>query len=159
MRRIKMLFRKPKKSDISYLIKLSQKFKKEFDWTDLVPIANIDTKEKAKKRLFSDNIEHILIAEDNGKMVGYLAVKKYEVDGNIGYEASIIIHTEYRNQGLAKKMTKKIFQEIPQDIEVEAWVLKNNVPSIETVKSLGFEFDRNFAEDRRVQIYVKNGKK
>lgn len=154
-----MLFRKPKKSDISYLIKLSQKFKNEYEWTDVVPIANIDSKKKAKKRLFADNIEHILIAEDNGKMVGYLAVKKFEVDGDIGYEASIIIHTEYRNQGLAKEMTEKLFQEIPKNIEVEAWVLKDNIPSIRTVKSLGFEFDRKFSGDKKVKIFVKRGNK
>ncbi|HMA59989.1 MAG TPA: GNAT family N-acetyltransferase [Halanaerobiales bacterium] len=154
-----MLFRKPKKSDISYLIKLSKKFKQEYDWTDVVPIANIDSKEKAKKRLFADNIKHIVIAEENDKMVGYLAVKRYEVDGELGHEASIIIHTDYRNQGLAKKMTEKLFQEIPPDIEVEAWVLKDNIPSIKTVKSLGFEFDRNFAGDKRVQIYTKGGEK
>jgi len=154
-----MLFRKPKKSDISYLIKLSKKFKQEYDWTDVVPIANIDSKEKAKKRLFADNIKHIVIAEENDKMVGYLAVKRYEVDGKVGHEASIIIHTDYRNQGLAKEMTEKLFQEIPADIEVEAWVLKDNIPSIKTVKSLGFEFDRNFAGDKRVQIYTKEGEK
>ena len=154
-----MLFRKPKKRDISYLIKLSKNFKKEYEWTDLIPIANIDTKEKAKKRLFADNIKHIIIAEVNDKMVGYLAVKQYEVDGEVGHEASIIIHTDYRNQGLAKKMTEKLFNEIPQEIDVEAWVLKDNIPSIKTVKALGFKFDRNFVGDKRVQIYIKSGEK
>jgi|AntRauTorcE11897_2_1112592.scaffolds.fasta_scaffold20340_3 hypothetical protein len=41
--------------------------------------------------MFSDNLENILIAEDSNKMVGYLAVKKFEVEQKIGYEASIII--------------------------------------------------------------------
>jgi len=152
-----MLFRKPKKLDISYLIKLSQNFKKEYEWTDVVPIANIDSKKKAKKRLFSDKIKHIIIAEEKDRMVGYLAVKRYEVDGEVGYEASIIIHTDYRNQGLAKAMTEKLFQEIPQNIEVEAWVLDDNIPSIKTVKSLGFEFDRKFSGDERVKIFTKRG--
>lgn len=154
-----MIFRKPKKKDIDELIKLSKLFKKEYDWTDIVPIANIDTKDKAEDRLFGDNIKYILIAEEEENMIGYLAVKKYEFEEDAGHEASILINKDYREKGLAKKMVNKLFQEIPKNIAVEAWVLKDNIPSIKTVRSLGFKFDRIFAEDERVKIYTKRGLK
>lgn len=154
-----MIFRKPLKKDINDLIQLCKKFKNEYEWTAKVPIANIETKNQAEDSLFDKNIKHILVAEENDEMIAYLAIKRYQVDNRIGHEASIIVHPDYRQQGLAKKMTEQLFKEIPKDIEVEAWVLKDNIPSIKTVKPLGFTFNRNFSGDKRVQIYVKKRKK
>lgn len=154
-----MIFRKPLKKDINDLIQLSKKFKNEYEWTAKVPIANIETKNQAEDSLFDKNIKHILVAEENDEMIAYLAIKRYQVDNRIGHEASIIVHPDYRQQGLAKKMTEQLFKEIPKDIEVEAWVLKDNIPSIKTVKPLGFTFNRIFSGDKRGQIYVKKRKK
>jgi L-amino acid N-acyltransferase YncA len=92
-------------------------------------------------------------------MVGYLAVKKYEVEEKTGYEASIIIDSKFRTNGLAKKMTNKVFNNISKDKVVEAWVHQNNVPSLQTVKSLGFKFKKHFKEDRMIRIFTKRGQK
>ncbi len=154
-----MKFRKPILEDINQLKNISAKFKDEYDWASDIPIANIDTDQKGKERLFSNNLESILIAEDNNKMVGYLAVKRFEVDQKTGYEASIIIDTDYRNMGLAKKMSKMVFQEISKNKEVEAWIHEDNIPSLKTVKSLGFKFKKYYKEDKKIKIYTKHGLK
>lgn len=152
-----MKFRKPVKEDIKTLKNISGNFKKEYDWAKDIPIANIDTDQKAKERLFSDALENILIASENKKMVGYLAVKKYEVKEKTGYEASIIIDSKHRGKGIAKKMIKKVFKNISQDKEVEAWIHQDNIPSLKTVKSLGFKFKKHFEEDRMIKIFTKCG--
>ena len=154
-----MKFRKPIKEDIETLKNISTNFKKQYDWAKEIPIANIDTDKKAKERLFSDDIENILIAAENNKMVGYLAVKKFIVDEKIGYEASIIIDSKFRGNGLAKKMTNMVFNNISKDKVVEAWVHQNNVPSLQTVKSLGFKFVKHFKDDKMIRIFTKYGNK
>ncbi|MGM0445184.1 MAG: N-acetyltransferase family protein [Bacillota bacterium] len=152
-----MKFRKPVLEDISELKNISAKFKDEYNWAEDIPIANIDTDQKAENRLFSNDLGSILIAEDNNKMVGYLAVKRFEVEEETGYEASIIIDTDYRNMGLAKKMTKMVFEEILKDKEVEAWIHEDNIPSLKTVQSLGFKFKKYFEEDKKIKIFTKYG--
>lgn len=152
-----MKFRKPILEDINDLKKISVKFKDEYNWAEDIPIANIDTNQKAKERLFSNNLESILIAEDNNKMVGYMAVKRFEVDQKTGYEASIIIDNDYRNMGLAKKMSEMVFHEISKNKEVEAWIHEDNIPSLKTVQSLGFKFKKHFEEDKKIKIFTKYG--
>lgn len=154
-----MKFRKPILEDIETLKNISKNFKKEYGWAEDIPIANIDTDQKAKDRLFSDNLENILIAAEDDQMIGYLAVKKFEVEEKTGYEASIIIDSEYRGKGLAKKMTEMVFSNISEDKEVEAWVHQDNIPSLKTVKSLGFKFKKHFKEDRMIRIFTKSGNK
>ena len=109
--------------------------------------------------MFSDDIENILIAAENNKMVGYLAVKKFVVDEKRGYEASIIIDSKFRGNGLAKKMINMVFNNISKDKVVEAWVHQNNVPSLQTVKSLGFKFVKHFKDDKMIRIFTKYGNK
>jgi|AntRauTorckE6833_2_1112554.scaffolds.fasta_scaffold00171_22 hypothetical protein len=47
-----MNFRKPILEDIDELKDISAKFKKEHEWAKNIPIANIDTDQKAKERCF-----------------------------------------------------------------------------------------------------------
>jgi len=154
-----MKFRKPIIEDIKTLKNISINFKNEYDWAENIPIANIDNDKKAKERLFSDDIENILIATENDEMIGYLAVKKFEVEDNSGYEASIIIASKFRGKEIAKKMTRMVFNNISKDKEVEAWVHQDNIPSLKTVNSLGFKFKKHFKEDKMIRIYTKKGQK
>jgi L-amino acid N-acyltransferase YncA len=150
-----MIIRQPKESDIDKLINLSQEYAKENDWAGDIPIGKIDNKKKARERLFGENVYKALIAEDKGKLAGYIGVKKY--DG--GYEASILIQSDYRNIGLGKKLTDSIVELIPREIEVGAWVAEFNALSLKVTPKLGFEFEKKFIDtehipDKDFYVYV-----
>jgi RimJ/RimL family protein N-acetyltransferase len=42
---------------------------------------------------------------------------------------------------------------------VEAWIHENNIPSLKTVKALGFKFKKLFEENQKIIIFTKHGNK
>ena len=154
-----MEIRKPKKSDIEGLKRLSANFADEYEWGDKIPIGQIDTAKKAEERLFGDDIEEVLVAVDKERLIGYIAVNGYEYEGEKGYEASILIDKDYRGQGLGRIMTDKIFSKMPVEIEAEAWVADFNQASLKATPKMGFELEDKFLEDefipgRKYHVYV-----
>ena len=137
-----MNIREPEQRDIKGLIRLSKKFAGESEWAKDVPIGNIDNYSEAEKWLFGENIYRGLIAEDRELLIGYIGIKEYEE----GYEASIIVDSEFQEKGVGRKLTNEIFKLIPQEIEVEAWVADFNEKSLAITPKLGFKLKEKFKE-------------
>jgi len=154
------MIRRPEQEDINGLIELSNKFRQEFEWAKDIPIGNIDNYSKAEQWLFGKNIYKSLIAEADGSVIGYIGVKEYKE----GYEASIIVDSKYQSQGVGRKLTDRIFEEIPEEIEVEAWVADFNQKSLAITPKLGFKLKDKFKESNfipgkefTVYVYMRKG--
>ena len=150
-----MNIRAAKQDDIKGLINLSGKFSREHEWAKQVPIGSIDNYAKAEEWLFGENIFKVLVAEDKGSLIGYLGVKKYQE----GYEASILVDSKFRGQGIGKRLTDEVFKLIPREIEVEAWVADFNEESLKITPKLGFKFknkfkEKNFIPGREFYVHV-----
>ena len=148
-------FRKPKKIDISGLIKLSKEYSLESRWGHLIPVGQIYHIEEAKQNLLGNKIYECRIAEKEGNMIGYIAVKNHKKC----YEASILVDSDYRKQGIGKELTDIAFKNIPSDVEVEAWVADFNKTSLKATPKMGFEFKRkvfetNFITDKNFYIHI-----
>ncbi|TYB31572.1 MAG: GNAT family N-acetyltransferase [Candidatus Mcinerneyibacterium aminivorans] len=150
-----MKYRKPEKSDIAGLIRLSKEFSIESRWGHLIPVGQIYNIEEARENLFGSNIYECRVAKKKDKLIGYIAVKEHEKI----YEASILVDSDYRKQGVGKNLTDNIFKSIPRDIEVEAWVADFNEASIKATPQMGFEFKKKIYEteyipDKEFYVYI-----
>ena len=150
-----MNIRAAKQDDIKGLINLSGEFSRENEWAEHIPIGRIDSHAEAEEWLFGDKIFKVLVAEDRGSLIGYLGIKKFKE----GYEASILVDSKFRGQGIGKKLTDEIFKLIPREIEVEAWVADFNKESLKITPKLGFEFksrfkEKNFIPGREFYVHV-----
>ncbi len=161
-----MKFVKPNNTHIKGLISLSKSFLKEFDWANSVPIGQIDTEEKARKKLFDKDVIAALLAEDNNNLVGFIGVYKYTYNNEEGYEASILIDSNYRGIGLGKKLCDKVFEDVPNNIEVEAWVLDINKPSMKATPKMGFKLKKSLIIDDheplnglKVNVFTRKGER
>lgn len=157
-----MFIRVPKRNDINRLITLSKKFADEYDWAKKIPIGQIKNLNEAKEWLFGDKIFKVLVAEEKGFIIGYVGIKRYEN----GYEASILIDSDYRRTGIGKRLINEIFKLIPEEIEVEAWVADFNKLSLKVTPKMGFTFkkkllDKELIPGREfyVHIFTRKGTK
>lgn len=149
-----MNIRKPKKDDVNGLINLSKKFANEYKWAKEIPIGKINNVKKAKEWLFGNNVFKVLVAEEEF-LIGYVGIKKHEN----GYEASILIDSNYRGKGIGKSLTNQIFKMIPEEIEVEAWVADFNKLSLKITPRMGFDYKKKFLEKefipgREFYVYI-----
>jgi len=105
-------------------------------------------KKKAKQRIYSKN-SLALIAEANGKIVGYLTASiktkpEYFKVNKVGHIHQLFVKPAFRKKGLGKALFKeaeKFFKQKGAEwMEVEASV--KNLPTKETYKALGLrEFE------------------
>ncbi len=162
-------FRKPQKEDINNLIKLSTDFAADGKACSEMPIGKINTIEKAEQRLFGNNAYKVLCAIDSEKtqekLAGFIGIYSYEnTIGKTEYEASILLAKEYRKLGLGKDLCNWIFKEVPISIEVEAFVMEENVASLKASPKMGFKFKERFldkeefpGQEKWVSIFTRNG--
>jgi len=156
-----MDIRKPNKDDVKGLINLSKKFANEYEWAKEIPIGKIIDIKEAKKWLFGNNVYKVLVAEEE-YIVGYVGIKEYEDS----YEASILVDSDYRGEGIGKSLTNKIFKMIPEEIEVDAWVADFNKLSLKVTPRIGFDYKKKFLEkdfipgrEFYVYIFTRKGEK
>lgn len=101
------------------------------------------------RRMLDKNRGYCYVAEDDGRIVGSAFATH---DGAFrGYIQKVAVAEEYRRQGVASRLMETIIQrfekaEIPL---IFAHVEKDNKPSLELLKSLGFEIrDSHYLIDR-----------
>ena len=150
-----MIIRKPEQEDIKGLINLSKKFSRQYKWAENIPVGRINTYCKAEDWLFGESIYRVLIACTKDKTIGYLGINEFKE----GYEASILVDPEYQGQGVGRKLTDQVFKEIPEQVEVEAWVADFNKKSLDITPKLGFKLKRKFKEknfipDEEFTVYI-----
>lgn len=155
----KLRIRKPEEDDLRRLIILSKKYASESDWAKEIPIAQIDTEEKAMERLFAENMIQTLVAEADSKLVGYIGVQKVQEADIIGYEVSYLVDSDYRGMGICKRLVNQVFTQLPQGIEVDAKVLEIDQPSMTATSKMGFELKMRFEQDEGVCIFTRCGEK
>ena len=77
----------------------------------------------------------ILINEDdivNGILIAYKNIDYYELE-------VIVVDSNYRNKGIAKKMLSKLLNDYVKDNEILLEVAVNNKPAINLYLKMGFE--------------------
>ena len=95
--------------------------------------------------LFRRDVAGIWVAEEEGKIVGFIAS-----DGNwfskregkvVGAIHELVILPEYRNKGIGKALVEKVIEYFKSRglDTAELWVGDKNTQALEFYKSLGFE--------------------
>jgi len=95
--------------------------------------------------LFRRDVAGIWVAEEDGKIVGFVAS-----DGNwfskregkvVGAIHELVILPEYRNKGIGKALVEKVIEYFKSRglDTAELWVGDKNTQALEFYKSLGFE--------------------
>ena len=95
--------------------------------------------------LFRRDVAGIWVAEEDGKIVGFVAS-----DGNwfskregkvVGAIHELVILPEYRNKGIVKALVEKVIEYFKSRglDTAELWVGDKNTQALEFYKSLGFE--------------------
>jgi len=95
--------------------------------------------------LFRRDVAGIWVAEEDGKIVGFIAS-----DGNwfskregkvVGAIHELVILPEYRNKGIGKALVEKVIEYFKSRglDTAELWVGDKNTQALEFYKSLGFE--------------------
>ena len=114
----------------------------------LKTVATFDTEEKSigeQKKWFKEHgpKNPIIVAEENGKILGWAALSKYST--RCAYsdtsEISLYVKNEYQKRGIGKKLMKRIIEEGEKaGIHVVlARITQGNEKSIYLHKSVGFE--------------------
>ncbi|HRZ34044.1 MAG TPA: GNAT family N-acetyltransferase [Candidatus Moranbacteria bacterium] len=112
--------------------------------------------EEEIKKWISNDIVYII--KNDGKIIGSIA---YEIKNNDhAYISGLVIKPEFRKQGLAKKATVKLLEELKNYKKIDLVTHPDNVDAVKLYESLGFiEFGRkeNFFGDGESRIImVKN---
>jgi len=131
-----MKIRRFKLKDVKALVELSKKASKELGWG----------KESIKdfKRLFKRNKNLIWIAEDKNKMIGFLygdlILRKGILKRKKVLElASIYIIKEYRNKGIATKLTKEFLNVWKKSNYKGVICFATNKIALSLAKDVGFK--------------------
>ena len=106
------------------------------------------TKNKFRKML-DRNRGYCYVVEDQGKIVGSIFATH---DGAFrGYIQKVVVATEYRRQSVASRLLETVIRKF-EEAEIPlifSHVEKNNRPSIELLKKLGFKVrDSHYLIDR-----------
>jgi GNAT superfamily N-acetyltransferase len=140
----------PKPRHIEDLTGLSQDFAGETEWASTIPIGRVGSKEEAASRLFGPEVLMARVAEtESGEMIGYFGVYRHPE----AVHMSILVKAGYRRSGVGKQLVEAAFREIPEGLEVEAWVGAFNEASLSAVPRLGFDLTW-VIEDRGRTVYV-----
>jgi ribosomal protein S18 acetylase RimI-like enzyme len=120
-----MMIRKGNKKDIESI--------KKIDDVSLKAVHSLD--------YFEKNLKNILVAVEQGKVVGYLMVR-----GELAM--NLVVHPDYRKRGIGKMLVKEAMKESRRLI---SRTREDNVNALEFLKHLGFK------HKRKIKNYYKNG--
>lgn len=133
-----MIFRQVKKEDFEKFLEIKLKFLDEYGIS-----------KKTKKFIlteFNKYLKRILIlAEENGDLIGYIAgeVEKNNYE-KYGYISEIFIKKEYRNKGIASKLKDEFLNELKkQKISLCRIDVNPNNLALEVYKKWGFKIDKH----------------
>jgi ribosomal protein S18 acetylase RimI-like enzyme len=90
---------------------------------------------------FLKNLDNMLVAFEERRIVGYIMFRKEEV-------LNLVIHPDFRRKGIAKKMMKELMKKSKRLL---CRTRENNQVAFTFLKNLGFK------EKRRIKKYYKNG--
>lgn len=140
---INLIIRQFEKSDFSTLLVLRIKFAQLEAELDSDTKLTLDVKDKlskeTKESLDSDGFV-FLVAESNGKILGYVSIHLYPEVPDIAYIGELFVRKEQRKKGVGKKLVEKaILNCKSQGIEeVRLNTYKNNKNAIEFFENVGF---------------------
>jgi len=120
-----MKIRKGRKEDIKSI--------KEMD--------NASLKAKHSFDYFIDNLDSILIAVEEDKILGYIMVKGEEV-------MNLVVHPDSRGKGIGRKLMEEVMKKSNRLISRSR---ENNKNAINFLKKLGFK------EKKKIKKYYSNG--
>ena len=129
----------PKERHCEGLVQLSDRFAQEAEWAGEIPIGRISDRSIAYNLLFGPDLVCGLVAEtESGQVAGYAGVYRHD---EITY-LSILIDKGHRRSGLGTKLIQTIFDRLPENLRVEAWVGEFNTASLAAMPRFGFDPDR-----------------
>ena len=106
-------YRKAKKSDIAELVRIRSIFLEEYDRENHLKYKdNVDKEVEEYLEKFMDTETFTgFVAEKDNEIVGTSAIAFYDIlpaalymNGRLGYISNVFVFTEYRKQGIAKKL-------------------------------------------------------
>ena len=108
---------------------------------DLKTFLNLTCSDEKLKEAFNDKNTKGIIAEADGKPVGWLRTKIDRKKSKF-YINQIYVLNEYQGKGIGKKLIQIAEEEALKNSFDKIWlgVMSENVPSVEWYKSIGFTF-------------------
>ncbi len=86
------------------------------------------------KRQLDTETSHFLVAEDDGKAVGYMGLQIFSGEG---YVTNVAVLPEYRRQGIAQALIAEQMKNDMKFITLEA--RESNIPAINLYTKMGFK--------------------
>jgi len=102
---------------------------------------NVSLKAKHSLEYFINNLGNILIAVEEGKVLGYIMVKGEEV-------MNLVVHPNSRGKGIGKKLIEEVMKKSKRLVSRSR---ENNKNAIDFLKKVGFK------EKRKIERYYSNG--
>ena len=124
---------------------------KEENIQDVVEIEDVSFSAPKKDSIFRHDQNKYLVAEENGKIVGYIGTEEISGETHI---INMAVHPENRKQGIGKKLIEAVLDD--EDVfflEVRA----SNIAAQKLYEKYGFEkvgVRKNYYEDNGEDAYI-----
>ena len=111
------------------------------DIESIKEIDNISLKSKHTLKYFFNNLDSILVAVEENKILGYIMVKGEEV-------MNLVVHPDYRKRGIGRKLMEEVMKKSSKLVSRSR---ENNKKAIKFLKRIGFK------KKRKIEKYYLNG--
>lgn len=112
--------------------------------TEILAEAGIEFPEEKRRKGFDKN-PVLIVAENAGKIAGYLEFTRSRTDENEIYISSIQLDKKFRHSKLLLRLIDKFVETVEPEkfTGFETNVQKNNLPVVRLYRRLGFRFEEN----------------
>lgn len=111
------------------------------DIESIKEIDNASLKAKHSLDYFTNNLDDILVAVEEDKVLGYIMVKGEEI-------MNLVVHPGSRGKGIGRKLIEEVMKKSNRFISRSR---ENNKNAINFLKKVGFK------EKRKIEKYYSNG--
>jgi ribosomal protein S18 acetylase RimI-like enzyme len=111
---------------------------------EILAASGLEFPEQNRRRGFERN-PTLIVAEQKGRLLGYLEYTRSWTDAEIIYLSSIQLEPQYRHSKLIVHLIDKFIETVSEESfkGFETNVQKNNLPAIRLYRKIGFTFEEN----------------